>query len=447
MPPQTRYAKSGDVSIAYQVVGQGPRDLVLVPGWVSNLEVYWEEPSVARFLDGLAAFSRLILFDKRGTGLSDRVAIHELPTLETRMDDVRAVMDAVGCERAALYGFSEGGPMCALFAATYPSRTLALIMHGSYARRMWNPEHHWMTRPEEWERFIDSTVRDWGGPVGVDTRVPSRLSDEGFRAWWARLLRMSASPTANGALLRMNSQIDIRHVLPAIRVPSLVLHAARDQSVDVRAGRFLAGHLPGARYVELPGLDHVPFGDDTDRTLREIRAFLENLEEVEPDRVLATVMFADIVGSTERAAEVGDRKWRETLQGFHLAVRQELTRFRGREIDTAGDGVLAAFDGPARGVRCAVAIGRALETMGLAVRAGLHTGECEMLGDKLAGIAVHLGARVASAAGPGEVLVSSTVHDLVAGSGLQFTDRGRHALKGIPGEWQLFAVERELVAA
>jgi len=441
MPPQTRYAKSGDVSIAYQVVGEGPRDLVLVPGWISNVEVFWEEPSAVRFLESLARFSRVILFDKRGTGLSDRVP--DMPGLETRMDDVRAVMDAAGSERAALFGYSEGGPLCVLFAATYPDRASALITHGSYARRIRSSDSPWMPSAEEWERFIESTVRGWGGPVGLAERAPSRMRDQAFVQWWARFTRMSASPASSAQVLRMNAQIDVRHVLPSVRVPTLLLHPTGDRVVPVEASRYMAEHIPGAKLVELPGIDHLPFTDNAEQVLREIRSFLGELPtEAESDRVLATVVFTDIVGSTEQAVALGDRRWRELLGGFHAAVRREVGRFRGREIDSAGDGVLAAFDGPARAVRAACAVGEAVRSLGVTVRAGVHTGECEVLGNKLAGIAVHIGARVASVAGPDEVLVSSTVRDLVAGSGLAFADRGLHTLKGVPGDWHLFAVDR-----
>ena len=439
-PPQTRYTKSGEVNIAYQVVGQGPPDLILVPGWVSNIEVFWEHPAAAGFLSRLASFCRLILFDKRGTGLSDRVA--NMPSIETRMDDVRAVMDAAKSERAVLFGYSEGGPMCAVFAATYPSRAAGLIMHGSYARRIRAADHPWGLEPEEIERFVETCSREWGGPVGLELRAPTMIHDEVFRQWWARFVRMGVSPAGNADLLRMNAQIDVRHVLPSIRVPTLILHPAGDRTAAVEGGRFLARHIPGAKLVEMPGIDHIPFGDTGDRALAEIEAFVRALpQEAEPDRVLATVMFADVVGSTERAVELGDRRWRELLGNFHSAVRGELGRFRGREIDTAGDGVLATFDGPARAVRCACAVGQAVKPLGLRVRAGVHTGECEIMGEKLAGIAVHIGARVAAAAQPDEVLVSSTVKDLVAGSGLSFADRGIQPLKGVPGEWRLYAVE------
>lgn len=438
---ETRYAKSGDVHIAYQVVGDAPRDLVLVPGWVSNIEVFWEDATVARFLERLASFSRLIVFDKRGTGLSDRVA--EMPNLETRMDDVRAVMDAAGSERAALCGYSEAGPMCALFAATYPARTSALVLIGSYARLMRSADHSWGRSSDDQQAWLEKCEREWGGPVALDQRAPTLAVDEHARRWWARFLRMSASPAAALAVIRMNYEIDIRHVLPAVRVPTLVLHSAGDRTIDVRFGRYLAENIPGARYLELPGIDHLPWGSDAEAIVDEIEEFLTGVRHVpESDRILATVLFTDIVGATEKAATLGDRRWRELITQHHALVRQQLQRFRGREIDTAGDGFLAAFDGPARAVRCACAVGDAVRPLGVRIRAGLHTGECEVIGDKLGGLAVHIGARVASLAAPDEVLVSSTVKDLVAGSGLRFQDRGVHTLRGVPGAWQLFAVER-----
>lgn len=440
MLPETRYTRSGEVNIAYQTLGKGPPDLVVVPGWVSNLDVFWEEPALARFLTRLASFSRLILFDKRGTGLSDRVV--DLPSLETRMDDVRAVMDDVQCERAALFGYSEGGPMCALFSATYPSRTSALIMNGAFARRTWAPDHPWTATPEQMNAFFEQIQREWGGPVGMDARAPSMLQDERCRQWWARWLRSSASPAAAATLLRMNADIDIRQVLPAIRVPTLVLHSVNDRVIPIEAARYMAGRIQGAKLVELPGIDHIPWGDDSDAILDEIEEFVTGVRHsAEHDRVLATVLFTDIVGATEKAATLGDRRWTDLLDNHHALVRRELARFRGREIDTAGDGFLAAFDGPARGVRCACAIADNVRSLGITVRAGLHTGECEVIGEKLGGISVHIGARVAASAAPSEVLVSSTVRDLVAGSGLSFKDRGVQTLKGVPGEWRLFAVQ------
>ena len=439
MVPKTHYTKNGDVNIAYQVIGQGPLDLVYVPGWVSNIEIFWEEPAYARFLTRLASFTRLILFDKRGTGLSDRVA--EMPNLEVRMDDVRAVLDTVGSQRAALFGSSEGGVMCMLFAATYPSRTSALIMHGSYARLTSAPDYPWGFSAEVRSAFIDQAVREWGGPIGLDDRAPSMAHDERFRAWWARHLRLSASPAAFATLSRMNAQIDVRHVLPAIRVPTLILHSPNDRAMDIGGSRYLAKQIPGAKLIELAGPDHVPYLSDADPVADEIEEFLTGARHGrEPDRVLATVMFTDIVGATEKAASIGDRSWHDLLDAHHALVRRELKAFRGREIDTAGDGFLAAFDGPARAIRCACAVSSGVRSLGIEVRAGLHTGECELMGDKLGGIAVHTGARIAALARPGEVLVSSTVKDLVAGSNLTFDDRGAQALKGVPGSWQVFAV-------
>jgi pimeloyl-ACP methyl ester carboxylesterase/class 3 adenylate cyclase len=439
MVPQTRYARSGGVSIAYQVVGDGPIDLVLVPGWVSNVDVFWEEPRLARLLSRLASFSRLILFDKRGTGLSDRVT--DMPSLEVRMDDVRAVMDAVGSRRAALFGYSEGGPMCILFAATYPSRASALVLGGSFARRCLAPDYPWGPVAEQQKADIDQIEGDWGGSVGIEARSPSLANDERYRQWWGRWLRSSASPAAAATLMRMNMEIDVRHVLPAVRVPTLILHSINDRLIDVGASRYMAARIPGAKLVELHGIDHIPWGCDSDAIVDEIEEFLTGARRAaEPDRVLATVLFTDIVGATERASRVGDRNWHDLLDGHHELVRRELERFRGREIDTAGDGFLATFDGPARAVRCACAISKGVRALGLEIRAGLHTGECELMGDKLGGIAVHTGARVAAEAQASEVLVSSTVKDLVAGSGLAFLDRGVQSLKGIPGEWRLFAV-------
>ena len=440
MPPETRYAKSADVNIAYQVVGTGPPDLVLVPGWMSNIDVFWEEPTIERFFKRLASFARLILFDKRGTGLSDRVS--DMPSLEVRMDDVRAVMDAVHSERAALFGYSEGGPMCALFAATYPTRTTALILAGSYARRTAAADYPWGIDERQLHSFIDQAERDWGGAVGIDERAPSMAQDERFRQWWARFLRMSASPAAAATLARMNGEIDVRHVLPAIRVPTLVLHSVNDQTIKVGAGRNLAERIPGAKFVELQGIDHVPWLSDADVVVNEIEEFLTGTRQTpEADRVLATVLFTDIVGATERVAKLGDRRWHDLLTSHHVLVRRELARFRGREIDSAGDGFFAAFDGPARAVRCACAISDAVQSLGIEVRAGLHTGECEVMGDKIGGIAVHIGARIAAHAGAGEILVSNTVKDLVAGSGISFHDHSLQQLKGVPGDWRLFSVE------
>ncbi len=441
MRPETHYAKSGGVNIAYQVVGKGTFDLVYVMGWVTNLDYFWEEPSYARFLNRLASFSRLILFDKRGTGLSDRVHETDLPTLEQRMDDVRAVMDAVGSQRAALFGVSEGGPMSALFAATFPERTSALVLYGSYAKRIWAVDYPWAPTPEERQTFFDAIQQGWGGTVDLATMAPSMVDDLRFRDWWAAYLRLSASPSAALAIARMNTEIDIRHMLPAIRVPTLIMHRVGDLDMDVGGARYMAEHIPDARYVELSGDDHLVWVGDQDAVLDEVEEFLTGVRRgPEPDRVLATILFVDVVGSTERAAAIGDRRWRDLLEGYYALVRRELSRYRGKEIDTAGDGMFAIFDGPARAVRCANAIRDGVPSLGIEVRAGLHTGEIELVGDHAGGIAVHIGARVAAHAGAREVMVSSTVKDLVAGSGLVFEDRGIHPLKGVPGEWRLFAV-------
>jgi class 3 adenylate cyclase len=436
--PQTRYAKSGAVHIAYQVVGGGGIDLVYVPGWISHLEYAWEEPSYARFLNRLASFSRLIMFDKRGTGMSDRDA--GLPTLEERMDDVRAVMDAVGSERAAIFGTSEGGNMSVLFAATYPERTIALVTFGIFAKRIWSEDYPWAPTPDEREGWYAKLEREWGGPTELETLAPTKVTDERFAAWWASYLRVGASPQAALTLARTNTQIDIREVLPTIRVPTLVLHRTEDRDVSVEEARYIAGRIPGARLVGLPGQDHLPYVGDQDTLLDEIEEFLTGVRRgPDPDRVLATVLFTDIVGSTARAAEVGDRRWHDLLERHHAVVRRALGRFRGREVDTAGDGFLATFDGPARAIQCARAIVEGVGELGLEVRAGLHTGECELAGERVRGIAVHIGARVASLARPGDVLVSSTVKDLVAGSGIEFEERGEQELKGVPGRWRLFA--------
>jgi pimeloyl-ACP methyl ester carboxylesterase len=441
MPPVTRYAKSGDVHLAYQVVGDAPLDLVFVHGWVSNVEYGWEIPPLARFLDRLASFSRLIIFDRRGTGMSDRVSDSALPTLEQRIEDIRTVLDAVGSERAAIFGVSEGGNMSLLFAATYPERTVALVTFGIFAKRIWSPDYPWAPTPEQRQKDFESVEREWQGGMDVSHYAPS--ADPALRAQIGTFFRRSASPGAALALLRMNTQIDVRGVLPAVRVPTLVLHRTGDLDANVEEGRWIAGRIPGARFVELSGSDHVPWVGDTDALVDEVEEFLTGIRRgSEPDRVLATILFTDIVDSTATAASLGDRAWHDLLQAHQTGVRRELARFRGREIDTAGDGFFCAFDGPARAVRCAGAIRETAAALGIRLRSGLHTGECEVMRDKLGGLAVHMGARVAALAGPGEILVSSTVQDLVAGSGLRFADRGLHALKGVPGTWRLFAVER-----
>jgi pimeloyl-ACP methyl ester carboxylesterase len=438
--PKTLYARSGDVHIAYQVVGDGPLDLIYAPPWIGNMELFWEEPSYTRFLKRLASFSRLILFDKRGTGSSDRAV--SIPIIEQQIDDLTAVMDSVGSERAALLGASEGGSLCTLFAATHPERTSALILCGAVATTRWSPETPWAPTRETFESWIETVRREWGGPLALDLFAPSVAHDKRFREWWARLLRLAASPAAAVALLRMLDEIDVRPVLPTIRVPTLVLHCTGDRVVNVENGRYLGRHIPNARYVELPGEDHFPYLGDTDAIVAEIEEFLTGARRApEADRVLATVLFTDIVGSTTHAAELGDQRWRDLLECYQALVRRELARFRGREVKALGDGFLATFDGPARAIRCACAIRDGVRPLGIEIRAGLHTGECELMGDDVGGIAVHIGARVAASADPGAVLVSGTVKDLVTGSGLGFVDRGAHSLQGVPGESRLFAVE------
>ncbi len=437
MQPVTRYAKSGDVNVAYQVFGEGAVNLVLAPFFVSNVENYWDLPDLARWLLRLASYARVVMFDKRGTGMSDRVA--ELPGLDQRIDDLRAVMDAAGMEQAALLGISEGGPLCALFAATYPDRCRALVLYGSFARFS-----SWFPTEESLEQFLGYIDQAWGSGASLPFFAPSVANDPATQQWFGRFERLGASPAAVKALMRMNSQIDISAIVPTIRVPTLVIHRTEDVTINVEGGRYLAEHIPGARYIELPGKDHPPWiGDNADEISDAIEEFLTGARPpVTVDRVLATVLFTDIVGSTEKAAALGDRRWRDLLDTHHATIRRNLARFRGREIKTTGDGILATFDGPARGVRCACAIAEEIRPLGIDVRGGLHTGECEMIGDDVGGIVVHIGARVAALAGAGEVLVSSTVKDLVAGSGLRFGDRGSQSLKGVPGEWRIFAVER-----
>ena len=439
--PEARYAKSGDVNIAYQTLGEGPVDLVYVPGWVSNLEVAWEHAGLARYYRRLASFSRLILFDKRGTGLSDRVPIDRLPTLEQRMDDVRAVMDEVGSERAVVMGHSEGGNMCLLFAATYPARVEALITYGIYVKRVWSSDYPWAPTPEEREKWLDLVGSEWGGVVDLSTLAPTVADNPTFVRWWSKYLRMSASPQAAVALGRMNTQIDVRPVLPAIHVPTLVLQREGDRDVSVEEARYIAARIPHAKLVVFPGDDHLPWTPGMDDVLDEVEAFVTGERpRTEPDRVLASVLFTDIVDSTAWARRLGDAEWRARLEEHRRGVRRQLKVHRGREIKTTGDGFLATFDGPARAIHCARAIRDAATEIGLQVRAGLHSGECEVMGDDVGGIAVHIAARVLAEAAPGEIVVSRTVRDLVAGSGLAFEDRGERALKGLEYPWRLFAV-------
>jgi len=436
MTAPIRYARSGDVNIAYQVTGDGPFDLVLVPGFFSHLEIDWEHPVHARFLERLGSFARLIRFDKRGTGLSDRGV--GLPDLETRMDDVRAVMDAVGSEQAALFGYSEGGPMSILFAATYPERTRALVLYGTYSKRLRSEDYSWAPTWEDRLAVSRELEESWGENVDLSTMIPN--ADAAESAWFHRRGRASLSPAGARDLILMNAKVDVRDALPAVQCPTLVLHRTGDLDSQVDEGRYVAERIPGARFVELPGDVHVPWVD-MHPMLDEVEEFLTGTRPTPiSNRILATILFTDIVGSTDRLAALGDAAWASLLERHHTTVRRELARFGGVETDTTGDGFLALFDGPARAIRSALAIREALRDIELEVRAGVHTGEVEQAPDGPRGIAVHLAARVLGTAGAGEVLVSSTTHDLVEGSGLEFEDRGAHELKGIDGARLLYAV-------
>jgi class 3 adenylate cyclase len=430
MAVATHYARSGDVHIAYQVFGSGPIDLIIAPGFVSHVEACWDEPGFARWLEQFARNARVIIFDKRGTGLSDRVG--ELPGLEQRMDDIRAVMDAAGSQRAALLGVSESGSLATLFAATHPDRCQALVIYGSFAS--------WLPTESELEAVIGHLRENWGAGARAHRYAPSKANDPAFLQWWARLERLGASPSAAIALLRMNAQIDVTDILRTIRVPTLVIHRTGDVVATLEEGRFMAANIPGARFIELDGHDHLPYtGDNAGEIVGHVLEFATGAPaEVEVERVLATVLMTDIVGSTERAETMGDTAWRDLLDAHNNAVRKEFTRFRGHEVKSLGDGFLATFDGPARAIRCAAAIAEAVRPLGIEIRAGLHTGEVEFADDDVRGIAVHLAARVSALAGPGEVLVSRTVRDLVAGSGIRFTERGSHTLKGWQEPMEIF---------
>lgn len=424
--PSTHYVKSDDVHIAYQVLGEGSSDLLFVPGFVSNVEAIWQSPEQSAFFRRLASFCRLILFDKRGTGMSDRGS--QMFALEQRMHDVQTILDEVGSKRTALFGVSEGGPMSLLYTATYPERTSALVLYGSYAKRSWAPDYPFGWKDEQWQLVLDDIEHHWGTPqaVNIAMRVPSVANDRHIAERIASYFRAAASPGAAAAIMRMNREIDVRHVLSATHVPTLILHRIEDRLLDVEHARYMARCIPGAKLVELRGEDHSPWMGDSDAVLDEVEEFLTGSRHAhEAERVLVTVLFADIVGSTERAAELGDRPWRELLEAFYAKVREALKKYRGREISFSGDGFLAAFDGPARAILCAAAIRNAMHSLKLEIRCGLHTGECERVGDDLAGIAVHIGARVAALAASGEVLVSQTVRDLVAGSDWRLRIVGR----------------------
>jgi len=452
--PKTSYACNGDVNIAYQVIGDGPLDLLFIPAFVSHLDLYWTAPETTAFFRRLASFSRLILFDKRGTGLSDPAS--GAVTLEERMEDVRAVLEACGSQQAALFGLSEGGPMSLLFAATYPERTTALITFGSFARLLPAPHYLWHRRegasyPENrreeiehaWEQnrsFTNALENHWGEGETLALFMPSLAGDANAQRMFGIFERAAASPAMVRALYQFNMEIDVTQVLPVISVPTLVLHRT-DDLIPVEAGRYIAEHVPGARFVELAGNDHMPWLGDSDAVLDEVEQFLTGARRAaEPGRVLATVLFTDIVGSTERAAQLGDDRWRALLESHNELVRRQLAAFNGREVQTLGDGFLATFDGPGRAIRCALAICEGVGSLGIDVRAGVHCGECEVIGADIGGMVVHIGARVVARAAPGEVLVSSAVRDLVVGSGIEFADRGTHELKGVPGKWQLLAV-------
>jgi class 3 adenylate cyclase len=436
---EVRFARSGEIDIAYRVVGDGPIDLVYVQGAYTHLEIEWELPQFRQYCERLAEFTRLVLFDKRGMGMSDRVP--GATTLEVRMDDIRAVLDTIGSESAVVMGESEGGPLAILFAAAHPERTLSLILQGAEVRERRDEEWPWGEADQaEHDAYLEALPGRWGKGQGMPFLAPSVGNPEWGSAFLSRLQLHSCTPAAWAAFATMAFDIDVRHVVPSIDVPTLVIHASADQVCHVENARFLARTIPGAKYVELPGGDHVPWFDP-DETIAEIREFLTGQRETRrPTRTLATVLFTDLVGSTARAAELGDREWRSLLEQHHASVRRELARFDGNEVDTAGDGFFATFDGPARAIRCAQAIVDSVRPLGLDVRAGLHTGEVELADGKVAGIAVNIGARVAALADAGEVLVSGTVQDLVAGSGLDFESRGTSALKGVPGEWRVFAV-------
>jgi class 3 adenylate cyclase len=435
MEAPIKYTKSGEVHIAYRIFGDGPHDMVLIPGTLSHVELLWEIPAWEYLLRRLTSFARVIVFDKRGQGLSDRVAEQ---TLDERIGDVRAVMDAAGSKQATIYGWSEGGPMALMFAATYPERTSALVLYGTLASIKGI-----RGSSEEFEQMLTDLSAHWGEGKLVALNAPSQAQNESFVRLIGRLERASASPASIVALFRANYEIDVKHILPSIHVPTLILHRQRDALVRVEEGRYLAEHIPEAKYLEIPGEDHTVTDPDTQDVIAdEIEEFITGARHrPEPDRVLATVMFTDIVGSTERAAQLGDRQWRGLLYDYYTAIRKELSAFRGHEVKTAGDGILATFDGPARAIRCACSARDRVRTLGLEIRTGLHTGECELIGNDVGGIAVHIGARVATKAGSGEVLVSSTVKDLVAGSGLRFADKGMHNLRGVPGEWHLYTVQ------
>jgi pimeloyl-ACP methyl ester carboxylesterase/class 3 adenylate cyclase len=444
--PEVRYARNGEIAIAYAVVGTGPDDLVYLPPY-NNLDIAWENPLYEGFLRRLSSFARVVIIDRRGTGVSDRYSPDDLPPLEDLGDDLAAVLDEVESERAVLFGFSDAGALCAMFAATRPERTAGLILYATAARGTQAPDYPWQWSEGEWQDYLHQVRAGWGTRGFAEASLPfvnpSLAGDERMLAWWERFQRLSASPTALYAQEQVFREMDVRQLLPAISVPTLVLHRAQDMIEPVGAGRYLASEIPGAEYVELPGADHFPWAGDQQPLVSEIERFVDMVSSEEQEtfnRVLATILFTDIVDSTAQAAEMGDHRWRRVREQHDRVTRAQLARFRGREIQSLGDGFLAVFDGPARAVRCARAICESMSRQGVTLRAGLHAGEVEPHGDEFSGLAVTIGARVAALAEAGEILVSSTVKDLVVGSALAFEDRGVHNLKGVPDAWHLYAL-------
>jgi len=438
--PRTRYAKSGDINIAYQIIGDAPITLVFASGWISHVEVMWEDPHFAQFITRLSSFARVILFDKRGTGASDRDGY---PTLDDRMDDIRAVMDAAGAERAALFGVSEGGNMSMMFAAAHPERVSHLTLFGVFAKRAWSPDYPWAPTAEERRAWIDELVTGWDGAPDLTHLAPSRAGDRAFAEWFGRMARMAASPGSAKRLAELNTHIDVRDVLPAISVPTLVLHRVGDLDARIEEGRYIASRIPGARIIELDGADHVPWTLDTERICGEIEEFVTGVRGGPAgDTTLATILCTDIVGSTARRAALGDARWGHLIAAHDAGVRAILLRRHGVEINTTGDGVLAAFSSPGRALHAAFDIQEMARGLGLPIRAGVHTGECQRAGASVSGIAVDISVRVAACAGEAQVFASRTVRDLTIGAGFTFDDAGVHALKGAPGEWQLLSVRR-----
>ncbi len=441
--PDTKYARSGDISLAYQVVGDGPGDLVYMAGWVTNIEAMWEDPGYARFLRRLASFARLIIYDKRGVGLSDPVPPDELSHFPLRLEDAEAVMDAAGSSTATLFGHSEGAATALQFAATRPERVDRVIVTGGFAKRLRSDHYPWAPTWEERVAEAETFSESWADPQQVaDFYAPSRADDDAFIAWFSHYLRMSASPATGAALHLGNSHIDVTADLPNVKAPTLLLYRVDDPDVNIEEGRYIASKVPGAKLIELPGSDHIFWAGDPEPMLQEMEEFVTGQRgSAEPDRVVATALFTDIVGSTELAASLGDQAWRDLLHRHDETVRQDLTRWRGREVKTTGDGFLATFTSPSQAIRFAKALRSSMEPLGIEVRCGIHTGEMEIVGDDVAGLAVHIAARISALAGPSEVLVSRTVKDLVAGTGIDMTSHGTHVLKGVPDEWEIYAVD------